>query len=777
MRTSDVFVREENGRKKRVTRRSRKRSDADAMEIEVANEESALVREERIWLTNRLQVALEKTRSVLDAVQSNAFADESVFNELLEMQTLEAVMAALKAMNRKRGEESLPARVFISMFTDEEWSELEASQLAISNWNEGALRTLRLRRQYSLFWDAHAIAVDVSQIDDADQVKLVEDCKQVVGGLLNGMGMGEHQLTVAPAPSRSSSRSSGRVVVQVDNVKQKATKQQEKKQKKIEKPTTQRKRVSRVADDDDEEVDQDEGDGGLKKAKVSSDEVDDEQEEEEEQKETHDSEGQGGDEEEEDDEVQLSASLQEKQPQKKQQQHVVAVAGAQEHDEEHEKDEEEDEEEEEGVLDISALLEKAKVDVVLVSKMLKEMEQTNGEALQIEVPTVEVPDMVRASEDAGKRLLLDEKSLVKCLCSDADELSAVEQWAALVKWWRLVDRCLAISGIFAHLRAQKHGTLRERYEKMVASLKSKQKLYSHSQAAVYDRLGKFLLEYPRFVYQLQWVSLADWGKDGALIKSLRTHLSSNEQSSAFWKVDRSKAPLVHDGCQKCNRVAEGFELWQCSECDLLFHEMCMGYLPETICADIMLPNGSVLEAPVFCPDCLVKMDLTVDDVAAANKEVRTVGQYLLAPACKFEFKKIPEDGFCCFRILEETAQRLKWKGSQAAFCKQVAKAAVKVAEAAAKDLGKDALESNALQELAKEAKPVYALRNGLWKKLEVHYILQGFVNMFPERVVVNVYQATQGQVRNSSTYGSGTVHVNLLHWNMTQHFDSLVAKP
>ena len=35
MRTSDVFVREENGRKKRVTRRSRKRSDADAMEIEV----------------------------------------------------------------------------------------------------------------------------------------------------------------------------------------------------------------------------------------------------------------------------------------------------------------------------------------------------------------------------------------------------------------------------------------------------------------------------------------------------------------------------------------------------------------------------------------------------------------------------------------------------------------------------------------------------------------------------------------------------------------------
>jgi hypothetical protein len=673
MRTSDVFVREENGRKKRVTRRSRKRSDADAMEIEVANEESALVREERIWLTNRLQVALEKTRSVLDAVQSNAFADESVFNELLEMQTLEAVMAALKAMNRKRGEESLPARVFISMFTDEEWSELEASQLAISNWNEGALRTLRLRRQYSLFWDAHAIAVDVSQIDDADQVKLVEDCKQVVGGLLNRMGMGEHQLTVAPAPSRSSSRSSGRVVVQVDNVKQKATKQQEKKQKKIEKPTTQRKRVSRVADDDDEEVDQDEGDGGLKKAKVSSDEVDDEQEEEEEQKETHDSEGQGGDEEEEDDEVQLSASLQEKQPQKEQQ-HILAVAGAQEHDkehDEHEKDEEEDEEEEEGVLDISALLEKAKVDVELVSRMLKEIEQTKGEALQIEVPTVEVPDMVRASEDAGKRLLLDEKSLVKCLCSDMDELNVVEQWAALVKWWRLVDRCLAISGIFAHLRAQKHGTLRERYEKMVVSLKSKQKLYSHTQAAVYDRLGKFLLEYPRFVYQLQWGSLADWSK---VIKILGARLAIDKDSSTYWKVDPSKAP-VDNGCQKCRQDGDKlWQLWQCYNCNVFFHEECVGYRPGAICADITLLNGVDLEGMVHCPECLSEWGQTADDMAVANEEVRTVGGYLMAPECMFEFKKIRKDGYCCFQILEDAARKqLKWKGSQRQFCKDVAK--------------------------------------------------------------------------------------------------------
>ena len=256
-------------------------------------------------------MALEKTRSVLDAVKSHAFANEGVFENLLEMQTLEAVMAALNAMNNKRGEESLPAQVFASMFTDEEWSELEASERAITNRNEGAVRTLRLKRQYSLFWDAHAIAVDVNQMDDdgdEEQAKLVKDCKQVVGEVLNRMGMSDqHQVALVPAPASSSRspRSSGRAPAHLEKVKQiaassprvserqiakqkqkKQAESAEKKQMKMNKvkTTAPKKRVTRVAEEEEEEEHEEQEEEGSKKAKVSSDEVDEEEEEGEGQK-------------------------------------------------------------------------------------------------------------------------------------------------------------------------------------------------------------------------------------------------------------------------------------------------------------------------------------------------------------------------------------------------------------------------------------------------------------------------------------------------------------
>ena len=149
-------------------------------------------------------------------------------------------------------------------------------------------------------------------------------------------------------------------------------------------------------------------------------------------------------------------------------------------------------------------------------------------------------------------------------------------------------------------------------------------------------------------------------------------------------------------------------------------------------------------------------------------------------SCPFVCEKILADGYCCFRILENVARKdLKWKGSQAVFVREVAKAAVKMAEAAANEIGEGALvEANSLQELknlAKHAKPVESL--GLWEKLEVQFILKGFVDMFHGKVVVHVYQASNGQVRNSMTYGSGTVVVNLLQWNNAiQHYDLLVPK-
>ena len=80
---------------------------------------------------------------------------------------------------------------------------------------------------------------------------------------------------------------------------------------------------------------------------------------------------------------------------------------------------------------------------------------------------------------------------------------------SITVWWRTVKRACQIHGIFELLRGQKskeQKTLTERY----ASLVKEQVVMSFRQAARYDRLGKFLKQFPLFVYQRKWVTWADW---------------------------------------------------------------------------------------------------------------------------------------------------------------------------------------------------------------------------------------------------------------------------
>jgi hypothetical protein len=800
-------------RRRLTLRKKKKGKEKKGNEIEVMDEESVLVREEKSWLHRRLEVGLEKTRSVLDAVKSDAFAHEGLFDELLEMQSLKTLLNALNAMGSKK--ESLPEQVFMSMFTDEEWSELQASEEAIADADEGKLRLLRLNRQYNLFWDAQSFVIDLTVRDEnvaGEQSKLVNDCMQVVNVVLDRMGLNGRRrvallLPLSPAPAQRVKRKES-TPVRVARVKQKeAMKVKSNSKKKVVK---KREGRSQEAEEEvEEEVVQ-------KRAKKASE---DEENDENEDQEGDEAEGEDDDDEEEE---------------------AVAM----------------DEDEEE-------MVEEEKVDVDVVLKMLKERNKQGG--LTLKVSKIDVPDSKCASPDAGLTVLLDDVKLSQCLCdnSSPDEWHAVEQWGILMKWWRLVNRCFAITGIFAHLRAQKRNgdlNLRKRYGMEVARLK--EKVYSYSQAAIYDRLGRFLLQYPRFMFQLQLVTLTDWLQDvgGKMITCLDDHLSHDDENGKLWKeiiISAEEAPnhsppdlasysvassvasapgsavlslssVLASSCAaapssalapgssvsalsshsltsasasaststsasasasasgeeclvcKTARIGPESELWQCSRCDGLFHEMCMGYQPETICEDIVLQNGVVLETHVYCTDCLFDKELTVDDVAKAIQEVKAVGNFINAPDCKFVLEKIREDGFCCFRILENAARKLlKWKGDQAKFCREVARAAVVSAETAAKEIGGDVLESEALNELrsfARQANPVDSLHNGKWKSLEVHYIFQGFVNMFPGRVAVNVYQAANGQVRNTTNYGKGDVQVKVLHWNMMQHYDCLIVK-
>lgn len=82
-------------------------------------------------------------------------------------------------------------------------------------------------------------------------------------------------------------------------------------------------------------------------------------------------------------------------------------------------------------------------------------------------------------------------------------------------------------------------------------------------------------------------------------------------------------------------------------------------------------------------------------MAKAIAEVKSVGEFLDALGCEFGLETIDEDGYCCFRILENAARNsLGWKGKEGSFCREVAKFSVKSAEAAVKNIGGDALESD-----------------------------------------------------------------------------------
>jgi hypothetical protein len=76
-------------------------------------DESTLVREERVWLEERLAVGLEKTRNVLKVFDNDSLADDDDFDQLLAMQSLGEVLVGLNARGnskKKKSRNALNAR-------------------------------------------------------------------------------------------------------------------------------------------------------------------------------------------------------------------------------------------------------------------------------------------------------------------------------------------------------------------------------------------------------------------------------------------------------------------------------------------------------------------------------------------------------------------------------------------------------------------------------------------------------------------------------------------
>jgi hypothetical protein len=781
-----AVIPEKPEREKRVTLTQKRPAPEEnqapqPLQLQLQQEESQLLREEKAWLKGRLAVGLQKTRAILDVFEHDLDNDDYDFDALLELDSVEEVVAALNGSLKA----SVPAQVFRNVFHDDEWAELEASDSAIAAADDAALRVLRLSRQRALLWETRKVAIDLTVRDAGqagEQSGLINECIQVMTGVLDVIGMNARgtvrrvQQVAAPSPPRALAPRQRQRQVKVV-VKQKA------------------KRVVAVVKKKPKLVEEEE---------VQQEEDQDEQQEEEDEMEDGDDEEQ--DESDEQDEVAKRARHD---PEEEEQEEAVKKA---KHDS---NEEEEEEEEEEEVFDVDALLAQLKGQVETVMKML--FERDKGGGLVLKVTKVTLPDLNCASAEVGAALLLDKDKLSQCVADqskmDDDDCLRVERWGTLMKWWRLANRALTMAGIFASLKSKrkKRGiTLQDRYKEAVKDVKVG-KVYSYPQAAVYDRLGRFLLKYPQFLCQLQLVTIADWSqrvvpgnaRKAKLVDVVESRLLETEDD-AFWSqplppllfrpevapVASASVPSKEkELCAVCKAVRPGFEqLWQCSDCGCLFHEMCVGYADGAICADLAVQNSKVeLETLVYCQACLEHNDLTVDDVAKGIAEVKAVAQFLNAPKCAFNLEKVDDDGLCCFRILESVARdTLGWKGGdQDAFCKAVAKAAVASAGATVKEMGKGAVDAQALKDLkrfAKDDHPCESLKDGAWKQLEIQHVLRGFVNLFPRgSVVIHIYQA-DGEgvgVRKTDSYGEkgkGAFELNILQWNMVQHHDRLHLK-
>ncbi len=114
---------------------------------------------------------------------------------------------------------------------------------------------------------------------------------------------------------------------------------------------------------------------------------------------------------------------------------------------------------------------------------------------------------------------------IVCFCEQEVALNTDEAHMSLQMWWRIARRGCQIHGMFQLLRVEKSKlkTLPERYAFLV---KDEVAVLSFRQAGKYDRLGKFLAQFPLFVYQRKWTTLSDWfqevTEDAVLIDCIRS---------------------------------------------------------------------------------------------------------------------------------------------------------------------------------------------------------------------------------------------------------------
>lgn len=144
----------------------------------------------------------------------------------------------------------------------------------------------------------------------------------------------------------------------------------------------------------------------------------------------------------------------------------------------------------------------------LVVEPLNDGERAGAASLR----AVDLRRIAEESRLAGNSI----ENLRDCL-SDLVEapVRSIEGLGVLRSWNRTAARACKIAGLFSYIRRLGDGednrNQESRYHEVARALDGGgAKVLSYSHARKYDRLGRFLLEFPNFLFQRKFVSFQDW---------------------------------------------------------------------------------------------------------------------------------------------------------------------------------------------------------------------------------------------------------------------------
>ena len=461
-----------------------------------------MVERERVWLSERLHERLAATKNVAAVLKDVSQAEMESLERALAKTSLSEVLCAL--------ENGLCADIFRSLFSAEDWTELEESAAFVENNDEEAIRQVMLKRQRHYLVEAQKSSVGAVS---KDQIVLLRNCAETLHAILKNM-----ELMCLPEISADEmDEQISFVQNKGEGVKKKKNgKKREEREKKKKNKTKRKERKSLKGKK-----------AAEKKAKM----------------------------------VEKNKVAQEPSDQELQ------------------------------VTRLRRLFEKAALDVDAVKKMVKDARLSGENGLVLRTGKLPVPNAHLASAEEGKLVLESEESLRHVLLEQLDGgHQGVEQWGTLLKWWAIVQRAYSFAGVFACLRAKRRGkkSLKDRYKMEADRLKKHGNVILFAQASVYDRLGVFLLKYPKFVFQLQFVTLKDWmekfftsnGEKRCVLDGVEELVSAELLVS--WKEAIGEEPTVspshaqgegEEGFRACAACllgggTERGELWSCAECGL-----------------------------------------------------------------------------------------------------------------------------------------------------------------------------------------------------------------